>query len=203
MGRDRAPKHKRSRREGVDLFGTGGESLQKRLNQPPGQHGPGAAYRNRRRSEFALQLREKQKVKRMYGMRESQFQRFFRQALRSREQTGAALLKLLERRLDNVVYRLGFARTRAQARQFVTHRHIRVDGDIVNIPSFLVSPGQEVKVEPDLLQIPDVQEQREANLPAPGWLEPTQNGGRVLREPDRSEIDQDIQETLIVEFYSR
>ena len=123
MGRDRKSKHKLSRREGKDLFGTGGESLQRRLDQPPGMHG---RKPTRKESVYAEQLREKQKVKRMYGLREDQFQRFMEMAIQSREQTGLALLKLLERRLDNIVYRLGLARTRPQARQFVTHGLIRV-----------------------------------------------------------------------------
>ncbi len=200
MGRDRKPKHKQSRREGVDIFGTGGESLRRRLGRPPGVHG---ARPRRRESEYALQLREKQKVKRMYGLRESQFRRFYAQALRSKEITGTALLKLLERRLDNVVYRLGFARSRPQARQFVNHGHVRVDGERVDIPSYLVKPGQEITLSDDLRQIPDVQELMENPPPIPGWLARETLGGRVLREPAREEIDPDIQEQRIVEFYSR
>lgn len=114
MGRYRGPKNKLSRREGRDLFGTGGASLEHRLNQPPGMHR--RTFRSKP-TEYGRQLREKQKVKRMYGLREGQFQRFFGLALKSRELTGVALLRLLERRLDNVVYRPGFARTHPQARQ--------------------------------------------------------------------------------------
>ena len=201
MGRDRAPKHKRSRREGKDLFGTGGPSLERRLNQPPGMHG--ANRRPKRQTEYAIQLREKQKVKRMYGLREAQFRRFFQQALKTREQTGFALLRLLERRLDNVIYRLGLARTRMQARQFVTHGFVQVDGERVNIPSYLVKPGQDVRVKANLLKIPDVQDLIEQPPPVPGWLERAEGGGRILREPVREEIDQDINEQRIIEFYSR
>jgi small subunit ribosomal protein S4 len=118
MGRDRKSKHKLSRREGKDLFGIGGQSLERRLNQPPGIHG---RKPTRKESVYAEQLREKQKVKRMYRVREDQLRRFPETAVQSREQTGFALLKLLERRLDNVVYRLGLARIRLQARQFVTY----------------------------------------------------------------------------------
>ena len=200
MGRDRAPKHKLSRREGKDLFGTGGPSLERRLNQPPGMHG---RRPSRKVSVYAEQLREKQKVKRMYGLREDQMRRFVGMALKSREQTGLELLKLLERRLDNVVYRLGFARTRPQARQFVTHGFVQVDGERVNIPSYLVKPGEEIAMKEAGLQIPDVQELTEANPPVPGWLEKRDGGGVVLREPHREEIDPDIQERSIVEFYSR
>ena len=200
MGRDRKPKHKLSRREGKDLFGTGGESLQRRLDQPPGMHG---RRPTRKVSVYAEQLREKQKVKRMYGLREDQFRRFLGMALKSREQTGLALLKLLERRLDNIIYRLGLARTRPQARQFVTHGLVRVNGKRVNIPSYLAKPGEEIEMKESGLQIPDVQELVEAGQPIPGWLEKRDGGGVVLREPDRAEIDPDIQEQKIVEFYSR
>lgn len=200
MGRDRKSKHKLSRREGKDLFGTGGESLQRRLNQLPGMHG---RKPSRKASVYAEQLREKQKVKRMYGLREDQFRRFVGKALQSREQTGVALLQMLERRLDNVVYRLGLARTRPQARQFVGHGHVRVNGQRVNIPSYLVNPGEEIQMEKSGLEIPDVQELAEANPPVPGWLERRDGGGVVLQEPKREEIDPDIRERLIVEFYSR
>jgi small subunit ribosomal protein S4 len=113
------------------------------------------------------------------------------------------LLKLLERRLDNVVYRLGLARTRPQARQFVTHGLVRVDGKRVNIPSYLVRPGEEIEMKASALEIPDIQELTEAQPPVPGWLEKRDGGGLVLREPNREEIDPDIQERRIVEFYSR
>lgn len=200
MGRDRKPKHKLSRREGKDLFGTGGPSLQRRLTQPPGMHG---RKPTRRVSVYAEQLREKQKVKRMYGLREEQFRRSVRMALQSREQTGLALLKLLERRLDNVVYRLGLAHTRPQARQFVTHGHVLVNGQRVDIPSYLVEPGQVILMKESALEIPDVKELVETKTPIPGWLEKRDGGGVILREPNRDEIDPDIQEQRIVEFYSR
>jgi small subunit ribosomal protein S4 len=162
----------------------------------------GRTFRSRS-TEYGRQLREKQKVKRIYGMREKQFQRFFSLASKSRELTGVALLKLLERRLDNIVYRLGFARTRPQARQLVSHGHVLVDGRRVNIPSYLVVPGQEVALSQDVRRIPDVHDLL-ANPPyVPGWLARQDGTGQVLREPERSEIDQDINEQLIIEFYSR
>ncbi|MDQ4078562.1 MAG: 30S ribosomal protein S4 [Chloroflexota bacterium] len=201
MGRDRRPKHKISRREGQDIFGTGGESLERRIDQPPGMHG--RTRRPGRQSEYGRQLREKQKVKRIYGLRERQFRRFYDMAQRSPDLTGSALLKLLERRLDNVVYRLGFARSRPQARQFVNHGHVLVDGRRVDIPSYIVEPGQVVELKEDVLEIPDVQELRQNPPRVPAWLEQFDGGGRVMREPDRDEIEQDIQEQLIVEFYSR
>lgn len=200
MGRDRKPKHKLSRREGKDLFGTGGPSLQRRLDQPPGMHGKRP---NQKVSVYAEQLREKQKVKRMYGLREQQFSRLMEIALKSREQTGVALLRLLERRLDNVVYRLDLARTRPQARQFVNHGLIRVDGKQVDIPSYIVEPGQEIEMKESALEIPGVQELAQNGSSVPGWLEKRNRGGLVLREPNREEIDPDIQEQRIVEFYSR
>ena len=194
MGRDRKPKHKLSRREGRDLFGTGGASLERRPEQPPGMHG-----RRRTRQQdcvYAEQLREKQKVKRMYGQREDQFRRLLDMALQSREPTGVALLKLLERRL-------GLARTRLQARQFVTHGHVRVNGDWVNIPSALVRPGEEIQMDDSLSQIPDLRELRDSKPVVPPWLEKRDHGGLVLREPNREEIDPDIQKQRVVEFYSR
>ena len=200
MGRDRKSKHKLSRREGKDLFGTGGPSLERRLDQPPGMHGRKPM---RKTSVYAEQLREKQKVKRMYGIREDQLRRFLETASQSREQTGFALLKMLERRLDNVVYRLGLARTRPQARQFVTHGLVRVNGKRLNIPSYLVQPGEQIEMKATALEIPDVQELTEAAQPVPGWLEKRDGGGVVVREPNREEIDPDIQERRIVEFYSR
>ena len=156
MGRYIGPKNKLSRREGRDLFGTGGRSLERRLDTPPG--GRTGRTRRQKESEYNRQLREKQKVKRMYGMRESQFLRFYRMAQRIKGASGVALLQLLERRLDNVVYRLGFARTRPQARQFVNHGHILVDGSRVDIPSFLVKPGQTVVLHRALNDMPDVVE---------------------------------------------
>jgi len=200
MARDRGPKHKKSRREGVDLYGTGGESLQRRLQQPPGMHG---RKPRRRESEYSRHLREKQKVKRMYGLQEKQFLRFFEKARRVSGETGVELLKLLEMRLDNIVYRLGFARTRLQARQFVSHGHVLVDGGRLDIPSSLVGPGQVITLDQETLEMPDVQALSQNPPPVPAWLQRRENGGEVIREPERSEMDQDINEQLIVEFYSR
>lgn len=196
----RGPKNKLSRREGKDLFGTGGASLERRLTQPPGMHG------NKPRgqiSEYARQLREKQKVKRMYGMREKQFQRFFTIASRARGKTGEALLILLERRLDNVVYRMGFARTRLMSRQLVNHGHVLVDGKRVDIASYLVKPGQVVTLSDKAQKIEGIKELLDSPLNVPGWIEPQPGGGRIVRDPERYEIDADINETAIVEFYSR
>ena len=197
----RGPKNKLSRREGKDLFGTGGASLERRLTQPPGMHGN--KPRGQQQSEYARQLREKQKVKRMYGMREKQFQRFFSIASRSRGKTGEALLILLERRLDNVVYRMGFARTRLMSRRLVNHGHVLVAGHKVDIASYLVKPGQVVSLTDKAQKIEGIKEMLDSPLNVPGWIEPRPGGGRIVRDPERYEIDADINETAIVEFYSR
>ena len=196
----RGPRNKLSRREGIDLFGNGGESLQRRLEKKPGQQ---SNKPPKQQSEYSRQLREKQKVKRMYGMRESQFRRFFVIASRRKGVSGAELLKMLERRLDNVVYRLGLSRTRLQSRQLVVHGHVMVNGRKVDRPSFLVEPGMTISLTETARRIPSVQELIETTLPVPGWLERAEGAGRVLRDPDRSEIDAHINETAIVEFYSR
>ncbi len=203
MGRYTGPKNKLSRREGVDLFGNGGESLQRRLDQPPGEHGRAAAYSRRRRGDYDRQLREKQRVKRAYGLRERQFRRFYRMAQKSQDLTGQALLSLLERRLDNVVFRMGWARTRPQARQFVSHGHILVDGKRVNIPSYLVAPAQRLALQPKTQKIPEVQELMETPPPIPEWLNRDGPEGAIVRAPERQDIPEPIDEQLVVEFYSR
>jgi small subunit ribosomal protein S4 len=203
MGRYTGPKNKLSRREGVDLFGNGGESLQRRLDQPPGVHGPAAKYRRRRRGDYDRQMREKQKVKRTYGMRERQFRRFYKMAQQSQDLTGPALLKLLERRLDNVIFRMGWARTRPQARQFVSHGHVLVDGKRVDIPSYLVDPDQVIALKRKTQQIPEVQELIESPPPVPEWLARDGAKGQILRDPERQDIQEPFDEQLVVEFYSR
>lgn len=139
----------------------------------------------------------------MYGLRERQFQRFHEMAQRSNEPTGLALLKLLERRLDNVVYRFGWARSRPQARQIVNHGQVRVNGLRVDIPSYLVSPGERIQLDPRAMNIPDVQALLNDHPTVPDWLARKNGSGRVVREPRREEIDQDIEEQRIVEFYAR
>jgi small subunit ribosomal protein S4 len=203
MGRDTGPRNKLSRREGVDLFGNGGESLQRRLDQPPGVHGRDASRRRQRRGDYDRQLREKQKVKRIYGLRERQFRRFYQMAQKSSDLTGTVLLQLLERRLDNIVYRMGWARTRPQARQMVTHGHILVDGRRVNIPSYLVETEQRVALAGRVQRTPDVQELIETFTGVPEWLQREEAQGMVLRIPHREEIQEPVDEQLVVEFYSR
>jgi len=201
MGRYTGPKNKLSRREGFNLFGSTSRSLERRLNVPPGEHGQ---KRRRKVSEYGVQLREKQKVKRMYGLLERQFRRFFDMAEKQRGATGEVLLQLLERRLDNAVYRLGFGRTRPMARQLVGHGHVLVNGKKVDIPSYIVKAGDTIGLAEKSLQMPGVQEalsERAGNLP--GWLARDDAVGRVMRLPEREEVEPGISEQLIVEFYSR
>ncbi len=174
-----------------------------RRNYPPGQHGQGRG----KISDYGLQLREKQKVKRMYGVLEKQFRGYFERAERMRGVTGTNLLVLLERRLDNVVYRLGFANSRSQARQLVRHNHVLVDGLRVNLPSFLVKVGQTVQVTEKSRTSPLVRDALEAaaRRGCPPWLELEKDEakGRVSMFPSRDDITMPIQEHLIVELYSK
>jgi small subunit ribosomal protein S4 len=203
MGKYTGSKHKRSRRIGMDLYGNGGESLERRLQQPPGPHGREQTSR-RTESAFTQQLREKQKVKWMYGLREQQFRRVLVEAQRMPGQTGLHLLQLLERRLDNVIYRMGLAITRMQARQMVNHGHVLVNGRRVNIPSYLVRPGDIVSLKERARRLPQVQTVLEVSSTVPQWLELVGvTTARVLRSPFREELHPDIKEQLIVEFYSR
>jgi small subunit ribosomal protein S4 len=192
-------RHKISRRFGVDIYGTGGPSLQRRIGVPPG----GLRTTRRRKSEYAKQLDEKQKVKYMYGVREAQFLRYFGMARRSKEPAGRALLQVLERRLDNIVYRVGFARTRMMARHLVSYGHVLVDGKRVDKPSYLVGPGETITLTPRALQLPDVQDELKAHRPTLSWLAREGTVGRMTAMPSRDEIGAEINESLIIEFYSR
>ncbi len=194
----RGPKHKLSRRFGVDIFGTGGRSLERRMGTPPGGVPRG---RRRKPSEYALQLEEKQKAKAIYGVREGQFRRYYEQAAHRPGVTGENLLQTLERRLDNVVYRLGWARTRPMARQLVSHGHVRVNGRRVNIPSYLVRPGEQIAISATAAAMPTVQEELGAHRPLPRWLDRDEAGGRVLALPTREDVELPIDEGRIVAFY--
>lgn len=209
MGRYTGPVERLSRREGVELFLKGeralnGKSaLERRGPAPPGQHGQ---RRTRRESIYGLQLRAKQRAKRYYGIRERQFRRYVRAAASRREgRMGEELLVLLEMRLDNVVYRLAFASTRAQARQFVSHGHVRVDGRRVNIPSYGLRPGQVVSIDAGSPVAPLARGATELTSAMPGWLQVDFEGleGEIVRPPVRGEITAPVDEQLIVEFYSR
>ena len=209
MGQHTGPVERLSRREGVELELKGvrrlaGKSgLERRGAVPPGQHG--GSRRRRQPSTFALQLRAKQVLKRMYGVRERQFRRYVREAQGSRERTGDRLLQILERRLDNVVFRLGFASTRAQARQFVSHGHVLVDGRRVTIASYRVKHGQVVGVAASSPVRPVAADSAELLGRVVPWLETDPDGlsGRVLRDPVREDINVPIDEQLVVEHFSR
>ena len=207
MARYLGPKAKLSRREGTDLFlKSARRSIadKAKFDSKPGQHGRTSGQRT---SDFGLQLREKQKVKRMYGILERQFRRYFQEADRRRGNTGANLLFLLESRLDNVVYRMGFASTRAEARQLVSHRAIYVNGKSVNIPSYLVKAGDVLTVREKSKKQNRVVEALElaAQVGYPAWVEVSAEKaeGTFKKVPDRDEFAADINESLIVELYSR
>ena len=209
MGRYTGPTDRLSKREGVNLFlkgersYNGKTSIDAKANQPPGVHG----LRRSKFSEFGLRLREKQKVKRMYGLREKQFKRYFEKAARMSGVTGSLLIELLERRLDNVVYRLGFGSSRSDARQLVGHKHILVNGSVVNIPSYQVKEGDVVEIREKSKKLARINQalQLLERKPVPEWLENDLDNykGVVKRIPEREDVTFPIEEQLIVEFYSR
>jgi len=193
------PKDRLSRRENFDLFGAGTKLT--RLQVPPGVHGPKGT---RGSSQYGRQLREKQKVRRMYGLMEAQFERYMTEAFKSKGNTGEALLVKLERRLDNIVYRLGFAPSRPAARQLVSHRHVLVNAKRVNIPSFQVSVGDTISLDGKGLSMPDVKKTLDLkDFKVASWLLRKAAVGKVERLPKREDISEAISEQDIVEFYSR
>ena len=207
MARYIGPKAKLSRREGTDLFlKSARRSIadKSKFDSKPGQHGRTSGART---SDYGLQLREKQKVKRMYGVLERKFRRYFAEAERRKGNTGANLLFLLESRLDNVVYRMGFGSTRAEARQLVSHKAITVNGKSVNIASYLVKTGDVVAVREKSkkqLRVVDALKLAESiGLPAWVQVDATKLEGTFKKVPDRDEFGADINESLIVELYSR
>lgn len=207
MARYTGPKAKLSRREGVDLFLKSARrsiSDKAHFDTKPGQHG---RISGQRTSDYGLQLREKQKVKRMYGVLERQFRRYFAEASRRKGNTGATLLILLEKRLDNVVYRMGFGSTRAEARQLVSHGAIVVNGKPVNIPSYSVNEGDVVGVREKSKKQTRVQEAmglaQQTGLPDWVSVDTSKLEGTFKKAPDRDQFGADINENLIVELYSR
>jgi small subunit ribosomal protein S4 len=201
------PKAKLARREGTDLYLKSARRPigdKAKFDSKPGQHGRTSGSRT---SDFGLQLREKQKVKRMYGVLERQFRRYFAEAERRRGNTGANLLGLLESRLDNVVYRMGFGSTRAEARQLVSHKAITVNGQAINIPSYQVKAGDVVAVRDKSKKQNRVVEalQLATQVGIPAWIEVNVDKaeGTFKKVPDRDEFGADINESLIVELYSR
>jgi len=211
MARYTGPVCKLCRREGQKLFLKGQKCYTEkcpveRRQYPPGQHGPAQA-RRRKQSDYAVQLREKQKVKRIYGLHEKQFRNLFDRASTVPGITGDNLIVALESRLDNIVFRFGFAASRNQARQLVRHRHVEVNGRIVDVPSFHVSPGDEVAVKPGSKDLFPVQASLEARTRPSllDWLALDEKAkvGRMVRQPVRSDIPLAAQEQLIVELYSK
>ncbi|TKB49536.1 30S ribosomal protein S4 [Ferrimonas aestuarii] len=206
MARYLGPKLKLSRREGTDLFlksGVRAIDSKCKIDNAPGQHGA----RKARLSDYGLQLREKQKVRRIYGILEKQFRNYYKTAASKKGNTGENLLQLLESRLDNVVYRMGFGATRAEARQLVSHKAIMVNGRVVNIPSFVVSADDVVSIrekaqkQARIKGALELSEQREK----PTWVEVdnAKMAGTFKRLPERSDLSADINEQLIVELYSK
>lgn len=202
MARYIGPKTKIARKFGVAIYGDD-KNFEKRKNQPPGQHGPNKR-RGAKKSEYAVQLAEKQKAKYTYGILERQFSNLFKKAHSSKGVTGEVLLQLCEARLDNVVYRLGFAKTRAAARQLVSHRHITVNGEVVNIPSYTLKQGDQVAVREKSKSL-DVIESALSSRTTYDWLQFNDDTktGSFVNYPERIQIPEDIKEQLIVELYSK
>lgn len=200
MARYTGPKAKIARRFNDPILGAS-KALQKKA-YPPGQHGRG---RKKKSSEYAVQLMAKQKAKYTYGILEKQFSNLFQKAVRQDGITGENLLKLLEARLDNVVYRLGIAKTRRAARQLVSHKHVTVNGQIVNIPSYTVKAGDVIAVRAKSQKIEGIAESLTVRTNQYSWLEWDESilAGKYIMNPDRSEIPENIQEQLIVELYSK
>jgi small subunit ribosomal protein S4 len=206
MARSTDAKCKKCRREGMKLFLKGERCLTEKCGverraYPPGQHGRGRI----KQSEYLLQLREKQKARRYYGVLEKQFANYYDKASRKQGITGENLLRMLETRLDNVVYRLGFAASRAQARQLVRHGHFHVKGRRVNIPSFHVRPNDLVNIRPNSSAEAVIRDATDLTSSVASWLLADHDNltGKVLRLPERVEIDTPVQEQLIVELYSK
>jgi small subunit ribosomal protein S4 len=212
MAKYSGPVCKLCRREGEKLFLKGQRCYTQkcafeRRAYPPGEHGRDAQFKRRRVSDYSKQLREKQKTRRVYGVSERQFRRYYREALKKRGLTGENLLQLLERRLDNVVFRLGFAESRAHGRMLVTHGHFNVNGRRTDIPSMLVREGDVIEVREGSRSRPyfkDLKAVAETKT-APAWLDRqiSRLSGRIIQMPERTDVDASINETLIIEYYSR
>ncbi len=200
MARYTGPVWKKARRLSFSILETG-EELKKRT-YAPGQHGP---TKRIKLSNYGLQLREKQRIRNMYGLNERQFANLFQKASRMGGMAGPNFLILLERRLDNVVYRMGFARTRKAARQLVNHGHIEVNGKKLDIPSAMVNPGDVISVRENARNMKCIAEALESNIANPAFVEVDKENkkGTFVRLPERSELNQEINEALVVEYYNR
>ena len=203
MARYIGPKTKIARKFGAAIYGDD-KNFERRKNQPPGQHGPNKR-RGAKKSEYAIQLAEKQKAKYTYGILERQFANLFEKAHRSKGVTGEVLLQLCESRLDNVVYRFGFSKTRAGARQLVSHRHITVNGEVVNIPSYHLKPGDKVAVREKSKSLEAIERSLSNSSQVYEWI--TWNNdvkeGTFVSVPARLQIPENIKEQLIVELYNK
>jgi small subunit ribosomal protein S4 len=200
MSRYTGPKFKLSRRLGISLSGTGKEIAKRPF--PPGQHGPG---QKKKISGYGMQLQEKQKLRHMYGLNEKQFRNLFDKADKMKGMTGENFMVLLESRLDNLIYRLGFSNSRAGARQLVAHGHVLINGKKVDIPSYTVSTTDVIGLRERSRNLSSIKEALANRHHIPGYVEFTEASmeGRYLRLPERSELPQEIDEKQIVEFYSR
>jgi small subunit ribosomal protein S4 len=194
------PKRRLSRREGIALFRKDEKSIERKGAIPPGQRGTKVRPRV---TGYGTQLREKQKAKRMYGLAEKQFRKTFNEAEKIKGATGETFLQFLERRLDNVIYRLGLAKSRPEARQYVSHGHVTVDGKKVNIPSYRVKPNQVVAISDKFVHNTQIAKNLGEDIAVPEWLEKKATVGKIVRLPYRDEMEKAIQEQLIVEYYSR
>ncbi len=201
MARYTGPKNKLNRKIGEDL-GVKANALKtaRRLAIRPGQHG---ARGRRKLSDYGTQLQQKQKLKYIYGVLEKQLRRVYDEAAHQTTATGATMLSYLERRLDNVIYRLGWAPTRAAARQLVSHKHVLINGKKLYIPSYRVNPGEVVTLDKGAMKIPAIAEQIEKSIATAEWLEQKAGKGRMTRLPNREDIRETIDEQLVVEYYSR
>ena len=199
MARYTGPKHRLARREGVNILSKTSQSLDRRLNVIPGSH---SKRRGRKLSEYGIQLREKQKLKRIYGLMEKQFAKYVSLAQTMKVNTEDALVQILESRLDNVVYRLGFAKSRTMARQLVGHRHILVNGQKINIPSYRVQEADEVALSPKLAKneilAKDIEESQVLE-----FVKRAGSKGKLIRYPNREEVANPVDYQLVIEFYSR
>lgn len=200
MSRYTGPKRRLSRREGVALFPKDIKPLERKGAVPPGMRGTKVRPRV---TSYGTQLREKQKARRLYGLTEKQFKNTFAAAAKTKGATGLTFLQLLETRLDNVVYRLGFAKSRPEARQMVTHGHIKINDKKVDIPSFRVKANSVVAISSGFVDNTQVRKNLEESADVPAWLERKASVGKVVRVPEREEMEQIITEQLIVEYYSR
>ncbi len=200
MARYTGPKHRIARKLGVNVIEKTTGTLQRKLMTPPGLHG---SKRKRKLSEFGIQLKEKQKAKAVYGLLERQFRNLVKNVQERKGDTGEMLISMLETRIDNLVYRLGLAKTRYMARQLVSHGHITVDGKKVTIPSFQVKEGQVIALSPKMIKNPQIVKLLEEETIIVPYIEKKVGAGKLLRMPKRSDVEVLFDTQLIVEYYSR